>query len=82
MQLVSGPETFLKDPFVFCFMGPQQLMFYCILKKEFIRNFGVCVVQWDPIFLEKIYQKFDTLSEFFQKINVLRFKTVSNGKIL
>ena len=36
----------------------------------------------DLIFLEKICQKFDTLSEIFQKIYVLRFKVVSNEKIL
>ena len=65
-----------------CSMGSQQSMIYCIFKKEFSEIWGLCFL-WDPIFLEIICQKFDTFLDFFlQKINVLRFGMVSNGKIL
>ena len=36
-----------------------------------------------PNLTRKLFQKFDRFLDFFlQKINVLRFKIVSNGKIL
>ena len=50
-------------------------------KKEFSEIWDLCSL-WDPIFLEKICQKIDSFSGIFQKVNVLRFKMVSNGKIL
>ena len=53
-------------------------MFYCISKKEFWE----CVVLLDQFFLEKSVKNSIHFWKFFQKINVLRLKMVSNGKIL
>ena len=40
------------------------------------------MILWVPIFLKKSAKTSIHLRNFFQKINVLRFKMVSNGKIL
>ena len=61
-----------------CFIRPPKIMFYCIFKKE---SWG-CVVLGDQISLEKSVKNSIHFRNFFQKINVLRFKMVSNGKIL
>ena len=69
------PQNFGR---VCCSMGPPKTMFYCIFKKEFWE----CVVLWDQIFLEKSPKNSKNFRIFFQKINVLRFKMVLNGRIL
>ena len=69
------PQNFGR---VCCSMGPPKTMFYCIFKKEF---WG-CVVLWDQIFLEKSPKNSKNFRKFSQKINVLRFKMVLNGRIL
>ena len=76
------PEVFGGVPQNFgrvcCSIGPPKTMFYCIFKKEFWE----CVVLWDQIFLEKSPKNSKTFRKFYQKISVLRFKMVLNGKIL
>ena len=37
---------------------------------------------WDSIFPKKNCKKFDTFSDFFSKINILRFEMVLTEKIL
>ena len=75
----GSPKNFGR---VRCSMGPQQLIFHCIFKKEFSEIRDLCCFM-GPNFsrknLSKIWYIFAT---FFQKINVLRFRMVSNGKVL
>ena len=59
-------------------MGLPKTMFYCIFKKEFWE----CVVLWDQIFFEKSAENSKNFRKFSQKINVLGFKIVLNGRIL
>ena len=72
------PQNFGR---VRCSIGPPQPCFITFLRKNF-RKFRDCVVLWDQIFLEKSAKNSIHFQRFFQKINVLRFKMVSNGKIL
>ena len=72
---LGGPLKFWS---MCCSIGPPKIMFYCIFKKEF---WG-CVVLWDQIFLEKSPKNSKNFRKFSQKINVLRFKMVLNGRIL
>ena len=72
------PQNFCR---VCCSMGPQQLMFYSIFKKEFSEIFGWSCSIGPNIFWKKNCQKFDTFRNFFQKINVKCFKMVSNAKM-
>ena len=74
-RCLGGPPKFWS---MRCSIGPLKFMFYCIFKKEF---WG-CVVLWDQIFLEKSVKNSIHFRKFFQKINVLRFKMVSNGEIM
>ena len=53
-------------------------MFYCIFKKEF----SVVLFYGTQFFSKKSVKNSIHFRKFFQKINVLRFKMVSNGKIL
>ena len=46
--------------FVCCFMVPQQLMSYCIFKKEFLESY----VLWDTVFSKK---SAETSSNFLKK---------------
>ena len=76
MSISTRHSKLLAECVVLC--DPNDSCFIAFLGKNF-RKFGVCVVLWDSTFLEKICQKFDAI---VQKIYVLRFKMVSNGKIL
>ena len=63
-------------------MGPQDIMFYCIFNKEFSEIWGLCC-SMGPYFFEKSAKNSIHSRIFLQKkINVLRFKIISNGKIL
>ena len=41
------------------FYGPQQLMLYCIFKKEFSEIWSLCCFVWPNFFRKKNYQKLD-----------------------
>ena len=69
---------------VCCSIGPQQLISYCIFKKEFSEILGSCCSMGFN-FSRKISQQFHTFSIFFQEINFLRLyrsEMVRFGKTL
>ena len=61
--------------------GPPKFCFIELLRKNF-RKFGICVVLWDPIFLEKIYQRFDICSECFSQNPCSMLQNGLSGKIV
>ena len=72
------PQNFGR---VCCSMGPQQLIFYSFFKKEFSEIWGLCC-SMGPNFFENFAKNSKNFQKFSQKINVLRFKMVLNGRIL
>ena len=62
-------------------IGPHKPCFIAFLRKNF-RKLGVWVVLWDQIFLKTSVKNSIHFRKFLLKINVLRFKMVSNDKIL
>lgn len=51
--------------FVYCFMGPKQLIFYCSLRKNFW-NFGVDRIFWDLCFSKNLPKCRPILGIFFK----------------
>ena len=76
---MGGPPKFWLS--FFCSMGPQQLMLYCIFKKEFSEILGLCY-SMRPSFSKKSAKNTIHFRKFLQKINALTFIMVSNGEIL
>ena len=63
-ELFGGvPKNFDR---VCCSIGPQQVMLYCIFKKEFLKIWGL-YCSMGLIFFRKICQKFDRFSKIFSK---------------
>ena len=72
---LGGPQNFGR---VCCSMGPRKLMFYCFFKWQF----SAVLFYGTQFSSKKSVKNSIHFRIFFQKINVLRFKMVSNGKIL
>ena len=69
--------------FVCCFMGPQQLMFYCAFRKQLLEILGH-VIFWEPIFWTKSVKILMNFRKYFRNSMLLLqsgFKLIDFEKI-